>query len=146
MKWKRPRSDEDASNARYRLKCDKTSRVANVNCLTFLIYLGRIKQIDLFIVIGFPLTLDRDGKSSMINNFLFSSSFSFRNVCLFMLALRSNCRTTQWLNYQRIDMEWGEAVVGCWITRVHTRYVECDRFYNKFVVRCDGGTPGCFLF
>lgn len=45
----------------------------------------------------------------------------------------------------RIDMEWGEAALGCWLTGVHTRYVECDRLYNQFAVCGYSGTPCCFL-
>lgn len=45
----------------------------------------------------------------------------------------------------RLDMEWGEAAMGCWFAGVRPWHVECDRFYNKFIVRCYGCSPSRFL-
>lgn len=73
-------------------------------------------------------------------------------ICLFMLVSRSNNRNTTHihimieLSLSRIDMERSKTALGCWITGVHTWYVECDRFYNKFIVRCYRRTSCCFLF
>lgn len=132
----------------------RSSNESNVIYETCLIYLGHIKQIDTIPIIGFRLTLNERREeehplSVKLEQFFSSFVFSIHAsgyVCLFVLVSRSNCRTTQQLNnHKRIDMEWGEAALGCRITRVHSRYVECDRFYNKLIVRRNSGSPCCLV-
>ena len=89
--------------------------------------------------------------------FFLPSIFSFNTLehvcflrfvsCLFLSRIVIGWWNTKWLNYHttnRTYMEWSETALGCRITRVRPWYVECDRFCNKFIVRCYGG-PSCRL-
>lgn len=59
-----------------------------------------------------------------------------------------------WLNYVkyffypfiRIDLEWGEAALGCRIAGICSWHVECHWFYNEFIVCCHCSAPCCFIF
>lgn len=109
-------------------------------------------------VIGFLLTWDRRGVKqnkwtsiqlfSPISHFI-SNMFVF--PCSLLLPPRIHSmgtwihNTTIELSHHRIDLEWGEAALGRGITGVCSRYVECDRFYNKFTLRCDGRPSSRFL-
>lgn len=46
----------------------------------------------------------------------------------------------------RFDLEWGETTVGYWPPWIRQWYVECYRFCNKFVVRCNGSITRGVLF
>lgn len=109
-------------------------------------------------VIGFLLTWDRRGVKqnkwtsiqlfSPISHFI-SNMFVFPCSLLLPLWIHSMGtqihNTTIELSHHRIDLEWGEAALGRGITGVCSRYVECDRFYNKFAVRCYGRSSCRFL-
>lgn len=152
------------------LKAMRRSQESNGFRATFFyIYLGHIKQIDSFprnwISIDFVLML-RSKERTTIYRIAFS--FPFPSISkqphffpkthppvlpLHVLSFHarislqlSNNTMIELSHRNRIDMEWGEAVMGCWIIRVHTWHVECDRFYNKLAVCCDSGSSCCLLF
>lgn len=139
MKWASRPSHECRVSLEYKereahqfdLKAMRRSQESNGFRATFFyIYLGHIKQIDSFprnwISIDFVLML-RSKERTTIYRIAFSFPFSIYpptnptffqkpirlccrfTCCLFTLVSRSNCRTTQWLNYHiAIGLIWSE--------------------------------------